>query len=63
MTSERHLHYPSIHELARKRFHGLYPSTVEGFVHPEDPEEALRLALEYDVHEVSISVSVVAIGC
>ncbi|KAJ3532598.1 hypothetical protein NM688_g7397 [Phlebia brevispora] len=49
ISSVEKLHYPALYNRARERFQDLFPSTVEHFVHPEDPEEALHLAIEHNI--------------
>lgn len=56
VSSEERLHYPALYARARQRFQDLFPTTVEHFVHPENPEEALRLAIEHDIQPVSSTI-------
>ncbi|KAL6300226.1 hypothetical protein BKA93DRAFT_819564 [Sparassis latifolia] len=51
-TSKRQLDFPAIHELARRRLEGMLPSGPEAFVHPPDPDVALTLAVEHNLHSI-----------
>ncbi|KZT21985.1 hypothetical protein NEOLEDRAFT_1072502 [Neolentinus lepideus HHB14362 ss-1] len=52
VTSKKQLDFPAIYELSRKRFAEMYPSGPQPFVHPDNVEEALELAVEHDIESV-----------
>lgn len=54
VTSDKSLKFPSIHAIARERFRSLLEPKpgVANFTTPEDPEEALGLAVEHDIPSV-----------
>ncbi|KAF5378351.1 hypothetical protein D9615_008761 [Tricholomella constricta] len=49
VSSPLQLDFPSIHALARERLNSIFPSPVLPLFRPEDPEEALALAKEYEI--------------
>jgi hypothetical protein len=55
-TSDKGLRFPSIHALARERFRVLLEPHygVANFIVPNDPEEALGLAVEHDIPSVRL---------
>ncbi|EPQ57702.1 hypothetical protein GLOTRDRAFT_56136 [Gloeophyllum trabeum ATCC 11539] len=52
VASSKQLDFPSIYSIARKRFEELYPSGPQPFVHPDNIEEALELAVEHNIESV-----------
>ncbi|TFK47737.1 hypothetical protein OE88DRAFT_1636058 [Heliocybe sulcata] len=52
VTSKKQLDFPAIYALARKRFAEMYPSGPQPFVHPDNIEEALELAVEHNIKSV-----------
>ncbi|KAH9952039.1 hypothetical protein B0H21DRAFT_775595 [Amylocystis lapponica] len=51
-SSKRQLDFPVIHRLARQRLVAIFPSGPEAFFHPDNPDEALTLAVEFDVYSI-----------
>ncbi|EKM61889.1 uncharacterized protein PHACADRAFT_83780, partial [Phanerochaete carnosa HHB-10118-sp] len=54
VTSDKSLRFPTIHILARERFRMLLEPEpgIVNFITPENPEEALGLAVEHDIPSV-----------
>ncbi|RDB22888.1 hypothetical protein Hypma_009776 [Hypsizygus marmoreus] len=48
-SSPLQLDFPSIHSLAKERLDSMFPPGTVPLFQPDDPEEALALAIEYDI--------------
>ncbi len=55
-SSKQQLNFPTIHARARSRIEQLIPSNPEAFARAQHAEEALDLAVTYDVPSVSVSL-------
>ncbi|KAF7312395.1 BTB domain-containing protein [Mycena indigotica] len=55
VSSPNQLHFPRFHEAALRYFVDLFPSGPKPFVHPPYLEEALALAIEFNVESVWMS--------
>jgi hypothetical protein len=53
VSSSEQLDLPSVHSLARSYLVAMFPSGPSPFVHPNHLEEALGLALRYNITSVS----------
>ncbi|KDQ61276.1 hypothetical protein JAAARDRAFT_124279 [Jaapia argillacea MUCL 33604] len=51
-TSKRQLDLPSVHAIARERLESMFPSGPQPFSHPDNLEDALELALEYQISSI-----------
>lgn len=51
-TSKQQLDFPTIHQLARSKLQSLLPSGPEAFLHPDEPDVALTLAIEHKMYSV-----------
>ncbi|KAI0744062.1 hypothetical protein C8Q80DRAFT_1184827 [Daedaleopsis nitida] len=52
VSSKQQLDFPEIHALARSRLERLFTTSPEAFSRPENAEEALALAVKYDIPSI-----------
>lgn len=55
VTSEHQLNFPDIHKLARDTFQSLYPRTLRNLSHSQNADQALQLAVQYQMYPVCIA--------
>lgn len=56
VSSPEQLDLPNVHSLAKSYFVAMFPSGPSPFVHPDHLEEALSLALRYNITSVCLSL-------
>ena len=54
VSSKRQLDLPSVHAIARQRLEEMYPSSPHALIHRNDADQALDLAIEYNIYSVRL---------